>query len=182
MMSRRLISASKRSPVSMYSSMEDLCWSTMSAPVFSADMARTASPSSSTLWLPILSSWIPRMRLNSSPVRRVRPDCTAKRLSMWRISGWNRMITASTPTSNRAFRRAVIIRMPRADTTACNSRSATSTITILKTVESPRMLLISRKISRPTMKISRRSTQPKLRKPNMPSTFVIVCKYTQFSR
>ena len=140
MMSRRLISASKRSPVSMNSSIDDLCWMTMRAPVFSADMARTASTSSSTLRLPSRSSLMPRRRLNRSPVRREMPVCMATRFSRWRISGWKMMMIASTPTSSRALSSTVIIRMFRADAMACPTRSRDSTSTMFSTVESPRML------------------------------------------
>ena len=173
MMSRRLISASKRSPLSMNSSIELLCWMTMRAPVFSADMARTASASSSTLRLPSRSSLMPRSRLNRSPVRREMPVCMAKRFSRCRISGWKMMMIARTPTSRRAFSRTVIIRMFRTDATTCATSSNVSTSTMLITVESPRMLRSRKKTSRATIAMSRMSATPNCRKPNMPSTFAI---------
>ena len=137
---RRLISASKRSPVAIISSRAVFFWITMRAPVCSAAMARTASESSTTEREPILSSLMPSSRLNKSPVRLAKPELMASLLSIWRISGWKRMMMASTPTSRRVFSSTVIMRMLSALTTACSTSRTTSTSTILSTVESPRML------------------------------------------
>ena len=56
---------------------------------------------------------------------------------------------------------------------ACAATSNARTSTIFTTVDSPRMLLSRKKMSRATIPISRMSARPNCRKPNMPSAFVM---------
>ena len=62
----------------------------------------------------------------------------------------------------------VIMRMFRVLTTAWITSMATNTSTMLRTVASPLMLRMSKKMMTATIAMSSTSAQPKLRKPHMP--------------